>query len=525
MASTRCQKCGREVPETSRFCLVADRRSDLGSDGPFSILRETPIPRLQPTPRAAFAGDRRCGSSDSARRVDPSIARSPDRVGQERAVSYPAPCLPAVTASSQNSVVAEWAKCFARKTSRSNKKLPLSFSARLRQRPAALERFHAKCASQGKYPIPTSAAFSTSAWPMTRLSSPWSMWMVRTSRRSSAASGVFHKIKESKSAADLCRLRRRARAGPAASRLKTRKHPARRARSRAHRGFRSGEYCGRSTRRGNSRWHACLHGPRTTRGRGSHQKSDIYALGLVLYEIFTGKRAYDAPSAAELMRLRESSVPVSPISVVKELDPLIERVIQRCLERDPARRPSSALQVAAALPGGDPLAAALAAGETPSPEMVAAAGSTEGLRPLYIWSCVAIVLFGLLVEFAATGKTRLYRTVGLPKSPDVLTEHAQNLLREFGYTTPPEDTATGFDVDGTYLAWVDKNDKSPARWQNVPGAIKFWYRQSPGDFNQRQILGNVTTGRVSSSDPPHEDAGMVMVMLESSGTGLNFCAR
>jgi hypothetical protein len=54
------------------------------------------------------------------------------------------------------------------------------------------------------------------------------------------------------------------------------------------------------------------------------------------------------------------------------MDPVVERVILRCLDPDPTRRPSSALAVSAALPGGDPLAAALAAGETPSPEMVAA---------------------------------------------------------------------------------------------------------------------------------------------------------
>ena len=66
-------------------------------------------------------------------------------------------------------------------------------------------------------------------------------------------------------------------------------------------------------------------------------------------------------------------------STVRDLDPAIERVIVRCLEPEPARRPPSAMAVSAALPGGDPLAAALAAGETPSPEMVAAAGRTDAV--------------------------------------------------------------------------------------------------------------------------------------------------
>src|SRR5947208_10931861 len=114
--------------------------------------------------------------------------------------------------------------------------------------------------------------------------------------------------------------------------------------------------------------------PEQIEGREQTVQSDVYSLGLVLYELFTGKRAFDAPSLNELIKLRRSNAtPATPTSLVKDLDPLVERIIERCIQKDPEQRPASALQVAAALPGGDPLAAALAAGETPSPEMVAAA--------------------------------------------------------------------------------------------------------------------------------------------------------
>src|SRR5690606_31848926 len=103
-------------------------------------------------------------------------------------------------------------------------------------------------------------------------------------------------------------------------------------------------------------------------------RSDIYALGLVLYQIFTGKRALEGSNLAELIRRREQAEIVPPSSLARELSPEIDRAVMRCLVPAPVSRPASALSVSAPLPGGDPLAAALAAGETPSPEMVAAAG-------------------------------------------------------------------------------------------------------------------------------------------------------
>src|SRR5882724_4434984 len=159
--------------------------------------------------------------------------------------------------------------------------------------------------------------------------------------------------------------------------------------------------------------------PEQLAGKEVSVRSDIYALGLVLYEVFTGKRAFAESSAKTLHNKREEHLS-RPSSLVKDLDPAIERVILRCLETDPAVRPAKVMSVAAALPGGDPLAAALAAGETPSPALVAASGSKEGMSPLFVWVCIGIVFLGLVFEFAMSGRTRLYRAVGLPKSPELL---------------------------------------------------------------------------------------------------------
>ena len=54
-------------------------------------------------------------------------------------------------------------------------------------------------------------------------------------------------------------------------------------------------------------------------------RSDIYSLGLVLYEIFTGQRALDGKNLAELIHKREQSGILPPTAIVKTLDPKIER--------------------------------------------------------------------------------------------------------------------------------------------------------------------------------------------------------
>ncbi len=269
--------------------------------------------------------------------------------------------------------------------------------------------------------------------------------------------------------------------------------------------------------------------PEQLEGREVTFKSDIYSLGLILYEILTGKRAFEATTLAELIKLREQGTLTNPSTLVKDLDPLIERVTMRCLDKDPAKRPSSALQVAAALPGGDPLAAALAAGETPSPEMVAASGEKErsSIEAIAIAMLLAVVV-GLIFAIYVADRFKLNNRTPLENSSEVLAARAREITRNLGYTAPAADAASGFDIDGYYLNFLQKSDKTPTRWDILsndrPASLSFWYRESPRGMIPQRFFSSGGAGTVTTFDPAMDVSGMTMVIVDMRGRLVYFDA-
>lgn len=89
--------------------------------------------------------------------------------------------------------------------------------------------------------------------------------------------------------------------------------------------------------------------PEQVEGKPVTAAADIYALGVVMYEILTGTQPFvaDSPLATAVKRLREDPPP--PRSRLPELDPRWEAAVLRCLERQPADRFGSALDLAEAL--------------------------------------------------------------------------------------------------------------------------------------------------------------------------------
>ena len=164
-------------------------------------------------------------------------------------------------------------------------------------------------------------------------------------------------------------------------------------------------------------------------------QSDIYALGLILYETCTGKPPFKAQTFEEWRLAHDSSTPTPPTELSGDVDPAVERVILRCLEKDPSKRPASAANVAAALPGGDPLAAAVAAGETPSPELVAASGDEGTLPRRTAWLWLGACVLALAAAVFAWQWITLANLVPFDGGPEVLQARARHVLASLGYTS------------------------------------------------------------------------------------------
>jgi serine/threonine-protein kinase len=266
--------------------------------------------------------------------------------------------------------------------------------------------------------------------------------------------------------------------------------------------------------------------PEQLTGKAVTFKSDIYSLGLILYEMFTGRRPYQADSREELVQLQEAQTPPHPSSVVSGLKRSVARIILRCLEKDPRDRPASALAIAAALPGGDPLAIALAEGETPSPEMVADAGPEGSIAPLVAAGLFAVILLGIAASAILSQQAMLFRRVPLTKSPQAFSEKARSILEELGYDEPIGDSRGHFRYDEDYLQYCVAHDPSPDRWASLssgePAAMYFWYRQSPEYLVPTEMGVRIYPGRVTPSDPPPVTPQSATVCLDLAGRLIEF---
>lgn len=237
--------------------------------------------------------------------------------------------------------------------------------------------------------------------------------------------------------------------------------------------------------------------------------SDVYSLGLVLYELFTGAVAYPAGSVSGMLSAQSRDDPPRPSVVEPSINPDIERVIMACLDRRPDRRPSSALMVAAMLPGGDPLKAALAAGLTPSPDTVAAASRRGALSVLSALGVLALIAVSIGISVWLGSRLSIVSAVADVKPPSVMIDKARSVLTAIGAPGRSAGSTGYLAIDEGAMAEARQTDASSV---DFAGAICFVYREGQGTFATYGPRGVVLW-----DDPPESTPGVSSVRLDSAG--------
>jgi serine/threonine-protein kinase len=122
--------------------------------------------------------------------------------------------------------------------------------------------------------------------------------------------------------------------------------------------------------------------PEQIRGKRGDRRTDVYALGTLLYEMLTGKLPYAADNPLALLAAKMREEPKPPRYHAPDLDPALEAVVLRAIERDPRRRHASAAELLAEL--RDPSAAAPREPTAQAPR-----------RKLLVWMAIGAIVAGL----------------------------------------------------------------------------------------------------------------------------------
>jgi Tol biopolymer transport system component/predicted Ser/Thr protein kinase len=188
--------------------------------------------------------------------------------------------------------------------------------------------------------------------------------------------------------------------------------------------------------------------PEQLEGEPGDARSDIFAFGAVLYEMVTGKRAFDGKSGVSLITQIMSADP-APMRQVQPVTPLaMERIVKRCLAKDPDKRWQNARDIGAAL-------------EWVTDEPAA----KEAPRRLQWRRIIAALVLAMLI--AAAGFFAAYSLIRAPEISPVT----------FTVPPPPDGAFSGLGVptispDGSNIAFVATTSRVARVWIRSLGGLQ-----------------------------------------------------
>lgn len=250
--------------------------------------------------------------------------------------------------------------------------------------------------------------------------------------------------------------------------------------------------------------------PEQVRGQKTEHRADIFAFGAILYEMLAGKRAFQKPTSPETMTAILNEDPPGISQIAKDVPPAMQRVVQRCLEKNPEQRFQSASDLAFAL---DALSDTSGSG-------AAAFSNRDSWKISKLWAVAA-----LLVIVVAAALVVRFRS---PRPSEPKRELAERQLT----ANPPENriNASTLSRDGKYLAYSDslsKNlyllaidsgeirevpmpgDYAPLDWLPdgnhllMSGHTEDLWKMSTWDFSLRKLWGGRAMYAMVSPDGSH----------------------
>ncbi|MEQ1643842.1 MAG: protein kinase [Pyrinomonadaceae bacterium] len=196
--------------------------------------------------------------------------------------------------------------------------------------------------------------------------------------------------------------------------------------------------------------------PEQVRGQATDHRSDIFSFGLILYEMITGRRAFQEESLAETMSAIVKEEPPEMTESNPNISPSLERIVRRCLEKKPDRRFQSTADLGFAL---ESLSAPTGSSGSNMITAVSAIGpetDKSGWNARIPWIAAGALAL-ILISFGA--RTLLRRAPVLPPFLTVDVAGPQ------GWTTNP---TSALSPDGSRLAFTAEQEmKKPYLWLRI----------------------------------------------------------